>query len=130
MPPQLALPYDGRRAVDADWDVLRELLREAVDFIGVKQVAYDLDVAPSSLVQALSGADRHHIRAEWIPYLIRRAPNDRIVEHLADLRKLEVQPAKPATPEEELASLRRALVDSLGPELVESITARAKRYRR
>lgn len=125
--PQLALRYDGQAQAEVDWTRLRDLLREVVDFVGVKQVAFDLDIAPSSLVQALNGHDRHHVRLAWLPYLVRKAPNAAVLEFLAELRGLEVQPAKPLTPEEELAALKEALDESLGPELRTAVLAKARK---
>jgi hypothetical protein len=124
-PAQLALDYvagDGHRP---HWQHLRRLLREVVDFVGCKEVAYDLDVSPSALLHALDERERHHVRAEWIPYLIRRAPNDSVLEFLASLRGLELVPRKELTPEEELARLKEELAKSLGPELVRGIYTRA-----
>lgn len=109
---------------------LRRLLREVVDSIGPKEVAYDLDIAPSSLQHALEGRERHYVRIDWLPYLVRRAKTDEAVEFLAALRGLDVVERPTQTPEQELRALREAVKDSLGADLANAVLAKAKRGRR
>lgn len=112
------------------WSEFRRLLRDIVDYAGVKQVAFDLDVAPSQLVNALEERDRHHFRAAWIPYVLSQAPDDRAVEFLAALRGLECVPERKQSPAEELADLKGALADCLGPELRQAVLLKAKGRKR
>lgn len=123
---QLALRPDWANV----WQELRRHLRDAVDHVGCKQAAYDLDVAPSALLHALDERDRHHVRAAWLPYLITQAPDDSAVEYLAALRGLECAPERRRSPAEELADLKAALTESLGPELRRAVLERAKGRRR
>jgi hypothetical protein len=128
MSAQLSLRPDWRGL----WQEDRALLRRMVDAIGLKQVCYDLDVSPSALLHALDERDRH-IRASWIPYLVARAPRelgDAYVERLAAHRGLEVVPAKPRSPEQQLQDLLDALTESLGPELRAAVLARAASKKR
>lgn len=104
----LGLAHDGA------WHEFRRLLRAVVDFVGVKQVAYDLDVAPSILLNALEERDRHHVRADWLPYLVRKAPNDDLVTFLASLRGLDVVPRRELTDAEKLERLDGVLKRHLG----------------
>lgn len=106
---------------DAAWTEFRRLLRTVVDHIGLKQVAYDLDIAPSSLLHALDERDRHHVRASWLPYLVRKAPSDEVVTFLAGLRGLDVVPRKELTAEEKLEKLQETLSRHLGPEILRGL---------
>ena len=111
------------------WQQIRRLLRSIIDARGVKVVAGELDVAPSQLLNSLDERDRHHVRASWLPWLIVNAPReqgDALLELLAGLRGLEVIAARPTTPAEELADLKDAISESLGPDLRTAILARAK----
>lgn len=129
-PEQLALRYDGAGYWDSAWAELRRLLREAIDFKGLKQVAFDLDVAPSALLHAIDERERHHFRASWIPYLVANASNDDLADFFAGLRGRETIPAKPVLPEEENAAIKEALERHLGPELRAAILATARKHLR
>lgn len=119
---QLALRPDWSSV----WQQFRGLLREVIDYVGVKQAAYDLDVAPSTLLNALEGRDRHHFRAEWLPYLLTQAADDKAIGFLAALRGLDIVPEKKRSPAEELADLKAALGDCLPPEMRRVVYDRAK----
>lgn len=127
MADQLALRYDGRSFYGHAWDQLRKRCREIVDYVGVKQASFDLDVAASQLLHALDERERHHVRAAWIPYFIAKDPTAEVSRILAEMGGFELQPAKPVTPEEELASLKEALERCLGPDLRAAVLANAKR---
>ncbi len=99
-----------------------------VNAIGLKQVAFDLDVSKSQLLNAFDERNNAHVHAEWIDYLVTKAPRelgDEYVASLAALRGLEVIPAKPRTPTEELQDLKDALAESLSPDIRAAILARA-----
>lgn len=123
---QLALRPDWGNV----WQEFRRLLRDIVDYLGAKQVAFDLDVAPSVLSNALEERDRHRVRAEWLPYLLTQAPDDRAVEFLAALRGLECTPEKKRSPAEELHDLKAAIGDLLPLEMRQVVYQRAKKGRR
>lgn len=126
MSAQLALRLDYRSL----WDELRRLLREVVDQVGVKQVAYDLDLSPSQLLHALDERERHHVHAEWLPYLIVKAADDRIVEFVCALRGLEPTESKPLAADEELANLKEEVSKNFGPAIASALLTAAKRRRR
>lgn len=107
------------------WQVLRRLLRECVDFMGLKEAAYLLDVSGSSLRHALDGRERHHVRAEWLIPLIRKAPDDSIPRLLAKLRGLELAHPEPITADDELRALRQVLDEELGPRVRAALSERA-----
>lgn len=109
MPEQLGLRYNDGYRFDEVWAELLDELRVIVATIGLKQVAYDLDVQPSALSHALAERDRHYVRADWLPYLVAKAPGDHVVELLASLRGLEVQPVRELTPAEKLERIEKVL---------------------
>lgn len=123
MPEQLGLRYDARYQSRELWDVLLSELRTIVDALGLKQVAYDLDVQPSVLAHALAERDRHYVRADWLPYLLEHAPSDRVVSLIAGWRGLEVKPRLVLTPEEKLRRIESAL--EAMPELGDLVRRKA-----
>lgn len=119
-----------------DWTVLwqddRRLLRQMAEAIGLKTVAYELDVAPSQLAHALDERERN-LPARWIGYLVTNAPaelGDEYVRRLAKLRGLDVHEAKPPSPEEELAALKAALTEELGAGARAAVMTRAATIQR
>jgi len=123
VPEQLGLRYDARYQSRELWDVLLSELRTIVDALGLKQVAYDLDVQPSVLAHALAERDRHYVRADWLPYLLEHAPSDRVVSLIAGWRGLEVKPRLVLTPEEKLRRIESAL--EAMPELGDLVRRKA-----
>lgn len=124
MPSQIDLFRDdwrtaGRRLLDH--------MRAAVDQIGHKQVALEVGVSESFLSQCLSGTNRAHFRAEWVPWLIAHAPSDESLKFLASLRGRDVVEKRPPSPEEQLANLKAALRVHLSDLHLEDVyqTARA-----
>lgn len=108
-------------------DSLRARVREAVDFIGLKEAAWRCDVSPSRLSNALDERDRHKLLLEWLPAIITAAPNDAIVEELAAWRGLECVEQKPQTPAEELHALKGALAEMFSRDVLLAVTQRARR---
>lgn len=111
---QLDLGYDGRAVWEHAGDRLLGLIEDVIELRGVKQVAYDLDLRASDVVNAVKRRDRHYFRIEQLPYFIMHAPSDALVAFLAELRGLEVQKVKPLEPIEELERLRVAGRETLG----------------
>lgn len=126
MTEQLPLAF----AADAAGDEFLRLLRAVVESIGLKEVAFSLDVQPSLLAHQLAGRNGNHLRATAVPWLLAHAKDDEALEFLAGLRGRETVPVRPMEPAEELAALKEALAESLGPDLLRAVTAKAKRARR
>ena len=102
-------------------------MRQVVDALGVKQVAFDLDVAPSHLVNALEERDRN-VPLKWLPYILVNAPahlGDEILIRLARLRGRDVVEAAPPDPAAELEMLKAALGEELGPTARAAILQKA-----
>lgn len=108
-------PNEAARGVHARvMDVVREIVATATN----KQVAYDLDISPSSLADALAERQDRGIKLAWLPVLMARAAPAQRIELLAalgDSHQLDVVPRKVLTPEERLARLEEALRTKLGP---------------
>lgn len=125
MAEQLALSYGVRHATSEQWQALLAALESVVQALGPKQVAFDLDVAPSALAHALKERDRHYVRAEWLPYLVTHAPNDAVVALIASWRGLVVEARPVLTPEQKLARLEAALAESFGADVAELVRRKA-----
>lgn len=95
------------------WQVLRKLLQSAVDQIGLKQCAYDLDTSPSYLSNCLNERDRHHFPARWLPYLIINSKTDDLLKFLALVGGKSIGPRKQLTDAERVQKLEKAIA-SLG----------------
>lgn len=122
---QMDLAFEG----EPTWEDDRRLLRQIAEGIGLKQVAYDLDVSPSQLSHALDERDRN-MPAKWIRYLVKNGPSELAEEYIARLallRRLDVVALPPLKPEEELAQLKEALAQCLGPELRQAVLQKARR---
>lgn len=57
-------------------------IRRAVDVIGHKTVAGELDIAPSHLTDALLGRERKSVKLEWLPKLLRMVGEEMRLEAL------------------------------------------------
>lgn len=109
------------------WDEDRRLLRRMAEAIGLKEVAFALDVAPSQLSHALDERERN-LPARWVAYLVATAPAelaDEYVRRLARLRGLDVVEAQKLSPEDELAALKAALAEELGTGARGAVLAKA-----
>ncbi len=92
-------------------------IRQAVANISIKELAYELDVSPSLLADAMAERSNKGVRASWLVTIIDMATVAdalAILNALGDLKKLESQPRKELTPEE-LAQRYEEKLRSLGP---------------
>lgn len=99
------------------WARLLDVLRAAVAAITPKELAFALNVAPSYLLDALRGADRKSVRAEWLPTILIMAPHEHraaILSELAGPAGYQVERRKSLDPAEELEQLR-AIVGRMAP---------------
>ena len=107
---QLSLGYSPEHAGREDWRSELDWARSAVDSIGHKHVAYALDIAPSTLTDALKERDGKGLRAEHLTIIRRLAPSGLQAEWLRIVARPlghETNPIKTRTPEEKL----RAVLD-------------------
>lgn len=70
---QLAISYVPREREDL-WTQQRRWVRNAVDLLGHKFVAAELDIGPSQLTDALLERERKDIKARWIVKLLELVP--------------------------------------------------------
>lgn len=97
--------------------MLLEAIKQAVANISIKELAYDLDISPSLLADAMAGRSNKGVRASWLVTIIDKAcvaDALAILNALGDLKRLEAQPRKELTPEE-LAQRYEDKLRSLGP---------------
>lgn len=110
---QLALTYAPAHAGADDWQEMLGWVRRAVDVVGHKEVAYQLDVSPSQLTDALNERERKDVKAKWIPVLLRLVPESLEREFFELISKQHgyetPKKRKPRTPDEELREVRRLL---------------------
>jgi hypothetical protein len=65
MSPQLSLVYRPGMVGGEQWLVELEALRAAVNYLGLKEVAFELDISGSSLSDAINARDRKRWAGEW-----------------------------------------------------------------
>ncbi|MBA2718908.1 MAG: hypothetical protein H0U52_06675, partial [Chloroflexi bacterium] len=109
---QLALTYDAAHVGGDVWSEELAWLRRAVGVLGHKLVAGELDIAPSTLTDALLERERKSIKGEWIAK-IRQLSSDAMRQEWLRIvsRPLGYEPERLAsmTPEEELRLVRELL---------------------
>jgi hypothetical protein len=115
---QLALSYSAAHAGADDWQNQLTWLRRVVDVLGHKHVAAELDIAPSTLTDALLERERKSIKGEWIAKLLHMADEglrrDWFAMVCPSLGFEVPQPTKTRTAEERLADLERQIADRFG----------------
>ncbi len=80
---QLALVYDAAHEGAAEWERQLAWFRRVVDVLGHKEVAFTLDVKPSSLTDALLERERKGVKPNWITKVLRMdVPEEMRVEYL------------------------------------------------
>ena len=85
MTPQLSLTYSAPYVGEADWQRQLVAIRAAVQYLGLKEVSYALDVSGSMLSDSLNERDRKRWAASWtcIVYRMLVAKGDGIAFDLA-----------------------------------------------
>lgn len=113
----LDLPFQRDTRAESAWLRLRKAVYEAVQAVGVKEVAYRLDVAPSLLSDALNERDRKNFQLRWVFVVLDLASDAHrrsIAAELAGYGGFDITPRKVLTAEERLARLEDALRSKLG----------------
>ena len=113
----LDLPFERDARVENAWKRLRAAVYEAVQAIGVKEAAYQLDIAPSLLSDALNERDRKNFQLKWLPTILAIASDAHqlaIMSELADYCGFDLVKRKKLTAEERLERLENALRSKLG----------------
>lgn len=103
---QVSLPFRKDAVAERAWDEVLEAIKLAVaEMGGVKELAFQVDSAPSLVSDALAERDRKRVAAEWLVTIVQRAPADSVLlllQKLAALRGFDVRRKKALTPEERL----------------------------
>lgn len=97
----------------AIWNRVRRQASEAVAELGPKRVAGVFDMTTSGLNHALAERERARLSAEQLVYLQVASKHDTLSAIVPELRGMQLVPAKPMTPEEEVARWR-SLADQMG----------------
>jgi len=115
---QLALTYSPAHAGEDLWQRQLAWIRRAVDLLGHKHVAGELDIAPSQLTDALLERERKEVKGRWVAILLLMAPESMRREWFAITCPVAgfepPQPARVRTAEERLAEIERRLADRFG----------------
>src|SRR5688572_28292330 len=108
---QLALLSDEGQAVawrQCAWSELREVLVEYVKLAGVKVAADACGVDEATLGNAINGRNRNAFKLEWLPVLLRLAPDTRALSIIARQQGYELVARRELTAEQRLERLERA----------------------
>lgn len=116
---QLALTYGAAHAGDDLWQRQIVWLRRAVDLLGHKFVAGELDVAPSQLTDALLERERKDVKARWVAVLLLLVPEAMRREwHAIGLDasgyEPEIKLKRQRSAEEALADIERRIAERFG----------------
>lgn len=115
---QLALTYSAAHAGEDLWQRQLRWLRQAVDLLGHKVVAAELDVAPSQLTDALLERERKDVKARWVAQVLMMVPESMRREwHALTCGATGFEPPQPIktrTAEERLADIEKQLADRFG----------------
>jgi len=115
---QLALTYSPAHAGRDLWQRQLAWVRRAVDVLGHKHVAGELDIAPSTLTDALLERERKSVKAEWIATLLLMVGEAMRREWFSitcpSVGFEPPQPVKTRSAEERLAEIERRLADRFG----------------
>jgi len=106
------------------WQELRELVRQAVAAISLKEIAYRCDSSPSALADAIAERDRKGLRAEHLVAILHAAPESSrqaILEAIVAPLGYKVERVAPLKPEEE-NRLIRAFLEKNAPGLLPALT--------
>lgn len=109
---QLALTYDAAHQGAEDWQLELGWCRRAVEVLGHKFVAGELDIAPSTLTDALLERERKSFKGEWIAKLRRLVSESMLEEYFRLVSRphgFECRRVPTMTPEQELKLLREHL---------------------
>lgn len=126
---QLALTYDPASEGGSVWKDELAWLRRAVDVLGHKHVAAELDIAPSTLTDALLERERKSIKGEWIAKIRHMCSDGLRQEWLRIVAKplgYEVERMATMTPEEELRRMRE-LMQREAPMLLKALDKEIRR---
>ena len=136
---QLALNYSPTYLGREKWRQRAELLRAAVNHLGLKEAAFAFDASGSHLSDAINERERKRWAGEWIDIAIEMLTQKSdeiaidIVRRLLELWALNtgfaITDDTALTPEEEAAALRRELLKfgESGKAAVERVKRRARR---
>ena len=114
---QTAIDFGANEAARNVTARVLDVVREVVAAVSLKQIAYDLDVSPSTLSDALNGREHRPFRLEWLPSILLRASDPQRAALIAELAApvgFDVVRRKVLTAEERLARLEDALRTQLG----------------
>lgn len=139
MSTQLALSYPAAYVGRETWHRQLDAVRAAVKHLGLKEVAYELDVSGTQLADALNERDRKYWRAEWthvVKAMLVARRDAMSVDLLRAIVDADIETGpfalvdnEPLTPEEEAAALRHELLKfgDAGKAAIDRLKKRGRR---
>lgn len=124
---QIELDYGRAARIRRRSDDTRAVIRMIADVVGLKELAFAADMSPSQAHQAIAG--NKSLKIELVEAALELAPPELKIRLLSSIAGdgFDVSTRAPMTPEEELAALKLALAEELGPETRRAIYERTKR---
>ena len=95
-----------------------------VAYVGHKQAADEMGVPESNLSHMLAGRGQRYLRVDWVPFLLRAAPDLELARALVEPAGLVVEKAPQVTVEESLLGLLAVIARNF-PQLADRLMAEA-----
>lgn len=116
---------DGRGFLAEKWPAVLDAMRASVARIGLKQVAWDLELPEATISHQLHERNRNYTRAALFFYLLWKDPL--FLQDVATILELVVQRQPSVTPEESLVGLMRAMSKFFGQQVMTPLLEDAHR---
>lgn len=136
---QMSLVYRPSHLAAEAWKQEVEALRSAVAYLGLKEVAFEVDVSGSSISDALNERDRKRWAGEWTQVIqaMLAAKGDDLADELSraiidaqtSLTIYEASTRQKLTPEQIAKALERELLEmgAAGKKAIERVMRRGRR---
>lgn len=121
---QLRLDLGVRHVLAERWHEVLDVVNPVIGELGLKDVAFELDVAGTSISNAQHNSPRHPFHGRWLLYLILKDKSKRLIGALCRMAGGRFVPDEPLTEAERLRRLEGAL-DQLDPDLASLIRRKA-----
>lgn len=117
----------AKREEDSLTKRIRDEAGRVVAYRGHKQAADEMGIPESTLSHMLAGRGQRYLRVDWVPYLLRTAPDLELARALVEPAGLIVAKAPQVTTEESLIGLMRALQSFVQQPVLQPLLEQAHR---